>query len=192
MEINGYSEDRLINDCLLGDESAFSEVMKRYANKIYSFVIRMIGYSPEADDAVQDVFMKAFSNLNKYDNTRAKFSTWLFTIARNHCIDILRKRKSVYSLDTIYEDTEGYFEPVDDKRNVEELLDKKMKVEFIEKEIEEMREDYREILLLRYIEGFSYQEISEILDIPLGTVKTNLYRAREHLKDRLVDKEVGY
>jgi RNA polymerase sigma-70 factor (ECF subfamily) len=192
MEINGYSEDKLINDCLLGDESAFSEVMKRYANKIYSFVVRMIGYSAEADDAVQDVFMKAFSNLNQYDNTRAKFSTWLFTIARNHCVDILRKRKRVYSLDTIYEDTEGYFEPVDNKRNVEELLDKKMQVEFIEKEIEEMREDYREILLLRYIEGFSYQEISEILDIPLGTVKTNLYRAREHLKDRLIDKEVGY
>lgn len=188
MSIKSLSDKELISKCLSGEERAFTEMMDRYGDKIYSFVGRMIGFGAETDDAVQDIFVKIFKSLDRYEGTRAKFSTWVFAIARNHAIDILRGRKDVVSLDKMQD--ELGFDIENGRSDVEEIFEKRLTLDRIEVEVSRMREDYREIILLRYLEGLSYKEISEVLDIPIGTVKTNLHRAREHLREKITGDEI--
>jgi RNA polymerase sigma-70 factor (ECF subfamily) len=155
----------------------------RYERPVYSLIVRLVRDSAMAEDLSQDVFVKAFRALSSYDPER-KFSSWLFKIAHNTTLDQLRKR----TLDTEPLETEGE-EGLDSLRTVADpsaatplaQLERSELAAGIEKAIARLRPEYREVMLLRFREGLAYEEISQITDLPLGTVKTHVHRARKEM-----------
>ena len=176
-------DKQLVERALAGSEDAYREIVERYQRPIYSLVVRMVRDPSMAEDLAQDVFCKAFKALGTFDRTR-KFSSWLFKIAHNSAIDQLRKRRiSTISLET--DDAESddplrrYADP--DAEDPEEYSRRQELGTAIEASLGALRPEYREILVLRFEQEKSYEEISEITDLPLGTVKTHLHRARKAL-----------
>jgi len=185
-------EDReLVAQALRGRERAFGELLDRYERPIFSLVLRMVRDRSLAEDLAQETFIRAFNALGRYD-PRYKFSSWIFKIANNLTIDHLRKRK----LDTISIDGSPH------ARSAEEQSQTRLKIESsdespqeyvenrelasqIESAIGELRPEYRTAVLLRHVEGYAYEEIAQIMEVPLGTVKTYLHRARHELMDQL-------
>ncbi|RKQ29054.1 RNA polymerase sigma factor SigW [Oceanobacillus halophilus] len=170
-----------------GDQAAYSEVVNVYQHKIYQHCYRMLGNKHEAEDMAQEAFIRAYVNIDSFDE-RKKFSTWLYRIATNVTIDRIRKRKPDYYLDAEVKGTDGldmYSQlSTDDPLPNEEVESLELQ-RYIHSEISKLPPKYRSIIILRYLEEFSLQEISSILDIPLGTVKTRIHRGREALRKRL-------
>ncbi len=176
-----------------GREGAFRELLSRYERPVFSLVYRMVRDRTLAEDLAQEAFIRAFNAISTY-KTSYKFSNWIFKIANNHTIDYLRKRK----LETVSihgSPHAGTPEEVDQTRLVLESRDETPQ-DFVEHQelggqieaaIGELREEYRTVILLRHVEGYAYDEIAEIMDLPLGTVKTYLHRARAELKELLSD-----
>jgi RNA polymerase sigma-70 factor, ECF subfamily len=170
-----------------GDQAAFEDVVMFYQDKIYQHCLRMVGNQHEAEDIAQEAFIRAYINIHSYDERR-KFSTWLYRIATNLTIDRLRKRKPDYYLDAEVKGTDGldmYSQLAADEKLPEDELEGLELQTYIQKQIAELPSKYRSIIMLRYLEDFSLQEISEILDIPIGTVKTRIHRGREALRKKL-------
>lgn len=176
-----------------GREAAFRELLKRYERPVFTLIYRMVRDRTLAEDLAQEAFIRAFNAIGSY-NTTYKFSNWIFKIANNHTIDHLRKRK----LETVSIHGSPHAttqEEIDQSRlvlssgdeNPLELVVHKELGGQIEAAIGELREEYRTVILLRHVEGYAYEEIAEIMDLPLGTVKTYLHRARNELKNRLTD-----
>jgi len=176
-----------------GRERAFRELLQRYERPVFSLIYRMVRDRTLAEDLSQEAFIRAFNAIGSY-NTSYKFSNWIFKIANNHTIDYLRKRK----LDTVsihgsphattpeeMSQTRLVVESEDESPH--ELLEHRELGNQIETAIGELREEYRTVILLRHVEGYAYEEIAEIMDLPLGTVKTYLHRARNELKKKLED-----
>lgn len=174
-----------------GREAAFRELLKRYERPVFSLIFRMVRDRTLAEDLAQEAFIRAFNAIGSY-NTSYKFSNWIFKIANNHTIDHLRKRK----LDTISIHGSPHATTQDEisqsrlvlesgDENPLELVENRELGGQIEEAIGELREEYRTAILLRHVEGYAYEEIAEIMDLPLGTVKTYLHRARNELKNRL-------
>jgi RNA polymerase sigma-70 factor, ECF subfamily len=187
----GTNMDEMIRDRIKqvkrGDQSAFEDVVSFFQNKIYQHCFRMLGNAHEAEDIAQEAFIRAYVNIHSFDDRR-KFSTWLYRIATNLTIDRLRKRKPDHYLDAEVKGTEGldmYSQLADQGRLPEEEVEGLELQRYIQYEISKLPPKYRSIIMLRYIEEFSLQEISEILDIPLGTVKTRIHRGREALRKKL-------
>ncbi|MEH6886354.1 RNA polymerase sigma factor SigW, partial [Priestia megaterium] len=140
-----------------------------------------------AQDAAQEAFIRAYVNIHSYDTSK-KFSTWLYRIATNLCIDRIRKKKPDYYLDAEVAGTDGlnmYSQIAADQALPEEELEQVELQEFIQSEILKLPEKYRTVIVLKYIDELSLKEISDILDLPLGTVKTRIHRGREALRNRL-------
>lgn len=170
-----------------GDQSAYEDVVSFYQNKIYQHVYRMLGNQHEAEDIAQEAFIRAYINIHSFDDRR-KFSTWLYRIATNLTIDRIRKRKPDYYLDAEMKGTEGldmYSRLATDDPLPEEEVEGLELQNHIHQEISTLPPKYRGVIILRYLEEFSLQEISDILDIPLGTVKTRIHRGREALRKKL-------
>lgn len=170
-----------------GDQAAFEDVVKIFQNRIYHHCFRMIGNAYEAEDLAQEAFIRAYMNISSFDHHR-KFSTWLYRIATNLTIDRLRKRKPDYYLDAEIKGTEGlnmYSQLQTNERLPEEEVESLELQNHIHQEIASLPPLYRSIIILRYLEEFSLKEISEIMDIPLGTVKTRIHRGREALRKKL-------
>ncbi|ASK61570.1 RNA polymerase sigma factor SigW [Virgibacillus phasianinus] len=170
-----------------GDQSAFEDVVTFYQHKIYQHCYRMLGNAHEAEDIAQEAFIRAYTNIDSYDINR-KFSTWLYRIATNLTIDRIRKRKPDYYLDAEVKGTDGlnmYSQLESDTILPEAEVENLELKSYIHHEISELPPKYRSIIILRYLEEFSLQEISDILDIPLGTVKTRIHRGREALRKKL-------
>lgn len=170
-----------------GDQSAFAEIVELYKDKVYQLCYRIVGNAHDAEDIAQEAFIRAYVNINSYDLDR-KFSTWLFRIATNLSIDRLRKKKPDYFLDAEIEGAEGltmYSQIASDEPLPEESVEKLEFQEWIHQEINELPVMYRSVIVLKYIEELSLKEIGEILDIPVGTVKTRIHRGREALRNRL-------
>lgn len=170
-----------------GDQSAFEDIVTAYQNKIYHHCYRMLNNRHEAEDIAQETFIRAYVNIHSFDDQR-KFSTWLYRIATNLTIDRIRKRKPDYFLDAEIKGTEGldmYSQLAIDDRLPEEEVEGLELQDHIHKEISDLPPKYRSIIILRYLEDFSLKEISDILDIPLGTVKTRIHRGREALRKKL-------
>jgi RNA polymerase sigma-W factor len=183
---------KLIHRALDGDDQAFDELMQRYHQSVYNLVYRMIESPQEAEDIVQETFIKAFNALASFNEEYA-FSTWLFKIATNHCIDTLRKRKlRTFSLDTPIQTKDGAVsrDYADESYSPERSTISNEHTSMILDAVEDLPEKYRVVINMRHHEDRSYEEISEILDIPIGTVKARIFRARELLKKILKDK--GY
>ncbi len=174
-----------------GREPAFRELLTRYERPVFSLVFRMVRDRTLAEDLAQESFIRAFNAIDSYD-PRYKFSNWIFKIANNHTIDHLRKRK----LDTVSIDGSPHATTSEQEERTsltvasgeESPLDYVEHKELggqIEEAIGELRPEYRTAILLRHVEGYAYDEIAEIMALPLGTVKTYLHRARNELKTRL-------
>ncbi|HEY4600564.1 MAG TPA: RNA polymerase sigma factor SigW [Cerasibacillus sp.] len=170
-----------------GDQSAFEDVVVLFQSRIYQHCYRMLGNAHEAEDIAQEAFIRAYVNIHSYDDKR-KFSTWLYRIATNLSIDRLRKRKPDFFLDAEIKGTDGldmYSQLATDARLPEEEVQGMELQNYIYQEIANLPPIYRSIITLRYLEEFSLKEISEIMDLPLGTVKTRIHRGREALRKKL-------
>lgn len=170
-----------------GDQSAFEDVVTIFQHRIYQHCYRMIGNKHEAEELAQEAFIRAYMNIHSFDHER-KFSTWLYRIATNVTIDRLRKRKPDYYLDAELPRSEGltmYATLPSGESLPDDEVERFELQQYIHNEIASLSPIYRTIIMLRYLEEFSLKEISEILDIPLGTVKTRIYRGRELLRKKL-------
>ncbi len=174
-----------------GREDAFRELVRRYERPVFSLLFRMVRDSATAEDLSQDAFIKVLNNIDKY-RPEFKFSSWLFKIANNIAIDFLRRRQ----LDTISMDgsphaataAEAESSSFDIDSGGENALDEMAAKELgsaIERAIGSLRPEYRSCIMLRHVEGRSYEEIAATLDLPLGTVKTYIHRARAQLREAL-------
>ncbi|QAY67906.1 RNA polymerase sigma factor SigW [Paenibacillus protaetiae] len=183
-------EARLAKLALKGDQRAFAELVDLYQDKLFHMAYRMLNNRQEAEDVVQDTFLRVYKNLDKYDEG-LKFSTWIYRIATNLCIDRLRKRKPSYSLDaesSEHEGLDGYSMIPSDNRTPESevLLTETQKI--VHQAIESLPPKYKTIMMLRYIQDMSLQEIGEVLDMPVTTIKTRVHRGREFLRKKLEHK----
>ena len=156
-------------------------------------MLKMVKNSDDADDLTIEAFGKAFNRLHQYTPQYA-FSTWLFRIATNNCIDFIRKKKMVtLSIDRTIDDGEGGEMSMDIKTtmlNPEEKFIRKQKIRIMREIVDQLKPRYRELVVLRYFREYSYDEIAQETDLPLGTVKAQLFRAREQLYD-LMHKRKG-
>lgn len=184
----------LIEKAKSGDEKAYAELLNRYKKSVYFTILKMVRNVDDAEDLTIEAFTKAFKNLDKF-NPSYTFSTWLFRVATNNCIDFMRKKKN----DTLNSSTslssraqgdtpnEPDIDVKDSALNPQEAVMKDQKNEFIRSMVDKLPGRYKQLVRLRYFEEKSYQEISGELSIPLGTVKTQLFRARELLFDLVKD-----
>ncbi len=180
----------LIERALSGDQQAYREILKRYRAPLYNLLFRMVRNKMETEDLVQEAFIKAFGSLATFNDEYA-FSTWLYKIAINNCIDHFRKKRlKTYSLDKPIDSKNGEIrrEFPDPTYQPDKALLSKEKDKLIEEAIQNLPEKYRISIVLRHNEDKSYEEISQILNIPLGTVKARIFRAREMLKKQLKNK----
>jgi RNA polymerase sigma-70 factor (ECF subfamily) len=179
------TDAELVASALRGSQDAFRELVRRFERPVYSLVLRMVQDPATAEDLAQEVFVKAFRRLDSYDS-RWKFSSWLFKIAHNTTIDHLRRGTPETVPLEAGEDDDGRGglaavladDTVEDPRAAAERRDLGRS---LERAIRRLRPDYREAVLMFYVHGSSYQEICEATGQPLGTVKTNLHRARKEL-----------
>lgn len=183
-------ETRLARLALKGDQRAFAEIVELYKDKLYHLAYRMTGNRQEAEDIVQETFLRVYKNLERYD-VNQKFSTWIYRIATNLCIDRLRKRKAVYSLDAESSDHEGLdgyaMMPSDNRTPESELLLSETQW-LIQEAIATLPVKYKSVMILRYMQDLSLQEISDVLDMPVTTIKTRVHRGREFLRKKLEHK----
>jgi RNA polymerase sigma factor (sigma-70 family) len=170
------------------DEKAYAELLSRYRDSVYFTLLKMVNNQDDADDLTIEAFGKAFNRLELYTPNYA-FSTWLFKIATNNAIDFIRKRKMVtYSLDKKMENDEGSEMSIDVKfegLNPEEKIIKKQKIKHMRLIVDKLKPRYKQLIEMRYYEELSYEEISVRLDLPVGTVKAQLFRAREFMANLL-------
>lgn len=179
-------ENALLEKTLSGDVEAFGELIRLYERPIFNLCYRMLGDGAEAEDAAQEAFIRAYSNLASYDRGRS-FKTWLFSIASNHCIDRLRKRR--LTLLSIDEPLPPHPALVSDQPDPEQQMLEEERSALIQKLLNQLAPDYRVAVVLRYWYDLSYQEMSEMLETTESAVKSRLFRARQALVELLEDSE---
>jgi len=182
----------LAREAIEGDQRAYEKLLSRYRDMVYYTILKMINNQQDAEDLVIESFAKAFIHIDQYKPTYA-FSTWLFKIATNNCIDYFR-RKNAKSKSSEKQELEEGMESIIDKSNIgpEKDLIKKQRKEFVLKIITELNPGYKRLIELRYYKEFSYDEIAKTMDIPIGTVKAKLYRAKSIISDLMRDSSNRY
>ena len=183
-------DEELVARCNSGDREAFNELVLKYQKKIFNVAYRFVGDQEEANDLAQEIFAAAYQNLKKFRGD-SKFSTWLFQIATNRGKNRFKylKRRGFFankSSQNQDEDGESYQKVVPDfSTNPENILSSRQVQKVVQEAIEALEPDHRGIVILRDIEGFSYEEIAQMLDLPEGTTKSRLHRARMVIKEKL-------
>ena len=172
----------LVQRATEGDQRAYAELMGRYRDAIYYMLLKMVNNASDAEDLTIEAFGKAFKNINQYAPNYA-FSTWLFKIATNNCIDFIRKKKASHvSLDHSNEEHEKATKDIQATvLDPEESLINDQKIKLMRSLVSKLKPRYRKLIELRYFNELSYEEIAEELELPIGTVKAQLFRARELL-----------
>jgi len=173
------------------DEKAYAELMTKYRDSIYYMMLKMVKNQDDADDLTIEAFGKAFNRLHQYTPNYA-FSTWLFRIATNNCIDFIRKKKMItFSLDKEIDSEDGgmTFELRDGRLDPEEKFIRKQKIRIMREIVEHLKPRYKSLIVLRYFREFSYEEIAQETQLPIGTVKAQLFRAREQLYNLMQHKK---
>ena len=181
----GERDLNLINRAIeTGDPKAYTELMKLYRDPLYFMIYEKISDQDVAKDLTIESLGKAFKKLHLY-KPDFTFSTWLFTVARNHCIDYLRKKKlPTFSIDKMMLNDDGRKSNSDLESkdpNPEQILIKKQRVKILRRIVDQLKPKYRDLVKLRYFKEYSYEEIAQELDLPLGTVKAQLHRSRDQL-----------
>jgi RNA polymerase sigma factor (sigma-70 family) len=179
-----------VRSAINGDQTAFKNLMDKYQKPLYYHVLKMVKNHEQVEDIVQEAFMKAFDNLHSY-NTDYAFSTWLYRITTNHTIDYLRKKKlKTTSINEPVKTKDGEMEiEISDQAETDRSVIRKERKAIIHQAIDNLPGKYKQVIELRHLEELSYQEISDQLDLPLGTVKAHIFRAREMLYKALKDKK---
>ena len=187
-----YQDYELVKIALKGDEKAFARLLSRYKDAIYFMLLKMVNNRSDAEDLTLEAFGKAFKNLHQYTPTFA-FSTWLFKIASNNCIDFLRKRKGVtISIESNEQNENGEQIKLKSKElNPEEKLIRMQKAILLRRVVRRLKPRYQTLVELRYFREFSYEEISKELNLPLGTVKAQLFRSRKMLFKMIESTEMN-
>jgi RNA polymerase sigma-70 factor, ECF subfamily len=184
--IQDLPDDELITLCKARDEDAFATLLERYKSRVFTLAYRMLGQREEAEDVAQEAFIHVYRAIDSF-RVGDKFSSWIYRITSNLCIDHLRRRKHrEISMDAPV-DPEGEIkrEYPDKARGPEgQVIDKEFKTA-LEKAILSLSPAYRSVVVLRHVHNLAYEEIARTLDLPLGTVKTRLFRAREILKRKV-------
>ncbi|WP_046216177.1 RNA polymerase sigma factor SigW [Paenibacillus wulumuqiensis] len=183
-------DTRLVKLALKGDQRAFAEIVDLYKDKIFHLGYRMLSNRHEAEDVVQETFLRVYKSLDRYD-PKQKFSTWIYRIATNLCIDRLRKRKPSFSLDAELNDqdnTDGYALIPGDERTPESEYLLTETQQLIHQAIDSLPDKYKTVMILRYLQELSLQEISDVMDMPVTTIKTRVHRGREFLRKKLESK----
>lgn len=199
MEINPNLTDKAQRDYRLvqlainqGDQKAYAELMGFYKDAIYFLLLKMTNNQDDADDLTIEAFGKAFKKLDQYTPDYA-FSTWLFKIASNNCIDFIRRKKvEVLSINKTVVDDEGTDMSQILPSNTpdpEEKLIERQKIMLMREVVEKLKPNYRRLVQLRYFDEYSYEEIAQEMAIPIGTVKAQLFRAREFLYNIMKNAE---
>ena len=178
-----YSDEKLISRFQEGDINAYNELVKRYKDRLLNFVLRYFNNVEQAEDVVQDTLIKLYTHASYYKNV-AKFSTWIFTIAKNNALTELRKNKRKKTDSLWTEDGQ-----IIDINSKEESLDSKVQNEIaidqLNKFLDEIPENFRMAVVLRDFQELSYEEISKILEIPIGTIKSRINRGRIQLAEKM-------
>lgn len=180
-------EAALVADAIAGSELAFRTLVERYQRPVFSLVLRMVRDHGIAEDVTQEVFVKAWRALGRYD-PRRRFASWLFKIASNAAIDQLRRKKlPTTPIESSDPDRSSILDRIEDERSESpDTLVKRREISTaLEAAIAALRPEYRLVILLRFREELPYRDIAEVTGMPLGTVKTNLRRARREIEDRL-------
>ncbi len=199
MEITTHLTDKALRDYKLvqlavedGNQKAYAELMNNYKDSIYFMLLKMTNNSDDADDLTIEAFGKAFKKLHQYTPDYA-FSTWLFKIASNNCIDYIRKKKKMtFSIDKTFENEDGSEMVHNIAAQIpdpEENFINKQKIKLMRDIVEKLKPRYRTLVEMRYFQELSYEEIADELKRPLGTVKAQLFRAREFLYNILKDSQ---
>ncbi len=178
----GRQDYELVKLALQGDEKAFARLLGRYKDTIYFMLLKMVNNRSDAEDLTLEAFGKAFKNLHQYSPTYA-FSTWLFKIASNNCIDFLRRKKGIFVSIESNDNSESseQIKIPSKELNPEERLIRQQRAILLRKVVRGLKPRYQTLVELRYFREFSYDEIAKELNLPLGTVKAQLFRAREML-----------
>lgn len=179
------AEKVLVQRAKDGDVTAFETLIQEYQKRIFSIAYRMMQNQEDAADLTQEIFLKLFQNLDKFRGN-SQFSTWVYRVATNTCLDALKKakRQTAYSLDKEIETEEGTLlgELPDKGPSPQELAEKKAILEAVRLGIAKLSKEHQRVMILRELEGLSYEEIAQILNCSVGTVKSRINRARENLK----------
>ena len=191
MEIAAHLTEKAQRDYFLvqkareqGDQHAYAELLNKYRDSLYFMMLKMTSNPTDAEDLTIEAFGKAFKNISQYSPEFA-FSTWLFKIAANNCIDFLRKTNRILFADNFFEEdgesTDAHAGIPFSGLDPEEKIIEKQKIQLMHEVVEKLKPHYRTMIELRYFKEWSYEEIAVELDLPLGTVKAQLFRAREFL-----------
>lgn len=182
-------EAAIVRKVLGGDANAFETLVLEYEKNVYNIALRMTGNSEDAADMTQETFIKAYNSLQSFRGD-SKFSVWLYRIVSNVCLDFLRSKNRRPTVSLSVEDDDGedtQLDVADESQSPELLLDRKLTRDSVRRGLDSLPPDYRQILLLREIQGLSYDEIAQALSLEVGTVKSRIFRARKRLCTFLID-----
>ena len=179
---------QLIEQALGGHSEAFGQLVLKYQDRLFNTVFHVVGHAEDARDIVQEAFVQAFVKLDSFRQHSA-FYTWLYRIAFNVAMTSRRKRRPALSVDRGKEN--GNVEPADDEDDPAERLERKERCRQVRHAIGQLPEEYRAVLVLREMDGCCYDTIAEVLDLPVGTVRSRLHRARLQLRDQLKEMLAG-
>ena len=176
-------ETQIVRRVLEGDVNAFEDLVTEHEKGVYAIAQRMTGNAEDAADMTQETFIKAYNSLSSFRGD-SKFSVWLYRIATNVCLDFLRSRSRKPTVSLSVEDDDGeetQMDIADESQSPEQLLERGLTRDAVRRGLKSLSPEYRQILLLREIQGLSYEEIAEALALEVGTVKSRIFRARKRL-----------
>jgi len=185
---------RMVERAQGGDQRAFQALFEKYRQPLYYHILKMVHRDDVIEDLQQEIFLKAFDNIHTYNKDFA-FSTWLYRITTNHTIDFLRKKRlQTTSLDDPIKTKDGEVsvDVEDQDASSDELVMRKQRQAIIREAIDSLPEKYRQVIQYRHMEELSYQEIADLMDLPLGTIKAHIFRAREMLYKFLRDRQGSF
>ena len=178
-----FSDEKLILRFQEGDINAYNELVKRYKDRLFNFVLRYFNNAEQAEDVVQDTLIKLYTHASYYKNV-AKFSTWIFTIAKNNALTELRKNKRKQT-DSLWTDDGKVIDINSKEESLESKVQNEIAINQLNKFLDEIPENFRMAVVLRDFQELSYEEISTILEIPIGTIKSRINRGRIQLAQKM-------
>ena len=179
---------KAVQDTLRGDASAFETIVKKYSSPVYSLAYRMLGNGEDAEEAVQEIFLRLYRSLSRFQLTR-QFRPWLYSIAANYLRSVLRKRRRRYAIGTVsFSDTILHKPGMTSSIDPAALIESREAERFATVALQNLRPEHREVLILRQMENLSVREVAEILGRPEGTVKIFLHRAKKKLIEFLTEQ----
>lgn len=183
--MNQTPDHTLIQNCLAGRRDAFGQLVERYQNRLYHSLVHLLGSSEDAQDAAQDAFVQAYEKLASFRG-QSQFYSWLFRIAFNTAVSAKRKiRRMSVSLDGRREASGDELTDANPSTEPSYALDVSDRQRLVRQALSELSEEFRTALVLKEMDGMSYEEIADVIEVPLGTVRSRIHRARMELRDKL-------